>query len=173
VAKLVRRRRRQERLAARARPPSQSFQPTPWLAPVMPPVPSHLPPSPHAIPRPNLVALAAASDRPSSPTLSPPDSSLHMALATPLLTPLLSRATSSTGTPALTATAPASGRSTPRKGGGSVVLGRHSWGRPPWYNQHGQAATSYVIGIAGGSASGKVSQPARPFAQPKSRDTRR
>lgn len=91
----------------------------------------------------------------SCPLARPP----NMALATPLLTPLLSRTTSATGTPALAATAPVSGRatpSTPRKGGGSVVLGRHSWGRPPWYNQHGQAATSYVIGIAGGSASGKV-----------------
>lgn len=75
-----------------------------------------------------------------------------MALATPLLTPLLSRApsSSSTSTPALPST-PKKG-----KGGASVVLGRHSWGRPPWYDQTGRGAPAYVIGIAGGSASGKV-----------------
>ena len=31
-----------------------------------------------------------------------------------------------------------------------------SKGRPPWYNQLGKAVPSYVIGIAGGSASGKT-----------------
>ncbi|KAL7413389.1 armadillo/beta-catenin/plakoglobin [Mrakia frigida] len=39
----------------------------------------------------------------------------------------------------------------------NVVLGRSSFGRPPWYDQTGQARPAFVIGIAGGSASGKTS----------------
>lgn len=32
----------------------------------------------------------------------------------------------------------------------------HSHGRAPWYDMHGTPNQAYVIGIAGGSASGKV-----------------
>ena len=30
-------------------------------------------------------------------------------------------------------------------------------GRPPWYDSHGQMVGTFVIGLAGGSASGKTS----------------
>ncbi|CED82218.1 armadillo beta-catenin plakoglobin [Phaffia rhodozyma] len=39
----------------------------------------------------------------------------------------------------------------------NVVLGRGSFGRPPWYDSNGKTRECYVIGIAGGSASGKTS----------------
>jgi hypothetical protein len=41
------------------------------------------------------------------------------------------------------------------KGGKNVVMASH--GRAPWYGPDGHNVPAYVIGIAGGSASGKVS----------------
>lgn len=42
--------------------------------------------------------------------------------------------------------------------GKNVVMA--SRGRAPWYTPDGNVVPAYVIGIAGGSSSGKVSSPA-------------
>lgn len=64
-----------------------------------------------------------------------------MLSAGPSRTPALSRSTTGAST---------RGRSK------NVVMASH--GRAPWYGPDGKTVEAYVIGIAGGSASGKVSE---------------
>jgi hypothetical protein len=51
------------------------------------------------------------------------------------------------------ASRPVSGKGT---GGKPVILGKSVFGRAPWFDERGKSEDCYVIGVAGGSASGKV-----------------
>jgi uridine kinase len=49
-------------------------------------------------------------------------------------------------------------RSSAGAGAGAGVGVRHTFtaGRPPWYDRHGEVREAFIIGVAGGSASGKT-----------------